>query len=38
MEWKVDVVNKIFMPHDAEEVLKIRLPKTDSKDFISWQF
>jgi hypothetical protein len=38
VEWKVDVVNQIFMPHNAEEVLKIILPKTDSKYFISWQF
>jgi hypothetical protein len=24
------------MPYDAEEVLKIRLPKFDMKDFVSW--
>jgi hypothetical protein len=33
MERKVDVVNKIFMPHDAEEVPEIILPKKDSEDF-----
>jgi hypothetical protein len=37
-EWKEDVVKQIFMAHDAEEVLKIRLPQSDSEDFISWQF
>jgi hypothetical protein len=37
-EWKEDVVKEIFMAHDAEEVLKIRLPQSDSEDFISWQF
>jgi hypothetical protein len=37
MEWKEEVVNKIFMPHDAEEILKIRLPKADTKDFVSWK-
>jgi hypothetical protein len=24
------------MPYDAEEVLKIRLPKFDTEDFVSW--
>ena len=24
------------MPHDADEVLKIRLPKFDIEDFVSW--
>jgi hypothetical protein len=26
------------MPHDAKEILKIRLPKADAKDFVSWKF
>jgi hypothetical protein len=34
--WKEDLVRKIFMPHDAEEILKIRLPRIDEDDFISW--
>jgi hypothetical protein len=29
------MVKKIFMPHDVEEILKIRLPIFDQKDFIS---
>jgi hypothetical protein len=24
------------MPHDAEEILKIRFPRIDEDDFISW--
>jgi hypothetical protein len=24
------------MPHDAEEVLRIRLPSFDTEDFVSW--
>jgi hypothetical protein len=24
------------MPHDADEILKIRLPKFEQEDFISW--
>jgi hypothetical protein len=35
MEWKEDVVKKIFMPHDADEVLRIIVPKVDTKDFLS---
>jgi hypothetical protein len=34
--WKEDLVRKIFMPHDAEEILKICLPRIDEDDFISW--
>jgi hypothetical protein len=34
--WKEEIVRKIFMPHDAEEVLKIRLPAFNTEDFISW--
>jgi hypothetical protein len=34
--WKEEIVREIFMPHDAEEVLKIRLPMFDTDDFISW--
>jgi hypothetical protein len=26
------------MPHDAKEILEIRLPKADTKDFVSWKF
>jgi hypothetical protein len=37
-EWKEDVVKKIFMPHDAEEVLKIRIPNLEQEDFVSWHF
>jgi hypothetical protein len=36
--WKEDTVRKIFMPHDAEEVLKIRLPRYEQEDFISWTY
>jgi hypothetical protein len=34
--WKEEIVRKIFMPYDAEEVLKIRTPAVDTEDFISW--
>jgi hypothetical protein len=34
--WKEDIVRKNFMPHDAEEVLRIRLPSSDTEDFVSW--
>jgi hypothetical protein len=37
-EWKERVVKEIFMPHDAAEVLKIRLPKEKCKDFVCWHF
>jgi hypothetical protein len=33
--WKEDVICNIFMPHDADDVLSIRLPSYDEKDFIS---
>jgi hypothetical protein len=35
--WKEDLVRKIFMPYDAEEILKIRLPKYEEEDLISWR-
>jgi ribonuclease HI len=34
--WKEDVIRDIFMPHDADAVLRIRLPSYDDEDFISW--
>jgi hypothetical protein len=34
--WKEDMVRNIFMPYDAQEILKIRLPRYDQEDFISW--
>jgi hypothetical protein len=37
-EWKEDKVREIFMPYDAEEVLKIRIPKIQVEDFVSWHF
>jgi hypothetical protein len=33
--WKEDLVRKIFLPYDAEEILKIRLPNYVEEDFIS---
>jgi hypothetical protein len=35
--WKEDLVRKNFMPYDAEEILKIRLPKYEEEDLISWR-
>jgi hypothetical protein len=37
-EWKEEKVGEIFMPHDAEEVLKIIIPKIQVEDFVSWHF
>jgi hypothetical protein len=34
--WKEELIRNIFMPHDADEILKIRLPRTEEEDFISW--
>jgi ribonuclease HI len=34
--WNEELVRNIFMPFDAEEILKIRLPNYEQEDFISW--
>jgi hypothetical protein len=34
--WKENLIRDIFMDHDAEEILKIRLPRNDEEDFIAW--
>jgi hypothetical protein len=34
--WNENLVKRIFMPHDADEILKIRLPRFDQEDFCSW--
>jgi hypothetical protein len=33
--WKENVVRSIFMPFDADALLRIRLPNYDGEDFIS---
>ena len=39
MEWKEEVAREISMPHDAaNKVLKIRLPRDDREDFVSWHY
>jgi hypothetical protein len=34
--WKEELVRSIFLPHDADIVLSIRLPSYNETDFISW--
>ena len=36
--WKEELIRKILLPHDVDEVLKIRLPQSTSEDFIAWYF
>jgi hypothetical protein len=31
-----NLVKRIYMPHDADKILKIGLPRFDQEDFISW--
>jgi hypothetical protein len=37
-DWDRDLVKTIFHKHDAEEVLKIRIPTRPTDDFIAWHF
>jgi hypothetical protein len=34
--WKENLIRDIFVDHDAEEILKIGLPRNDEEDFIAW--
>ena len=34
--WKEEVVKNVFLPHDAEAILRIRLPTNGDEDFLSW--
>ena len=34
--WKENMVRSIFMPYEAEKILKIRLPNYEEEDFSSW--
>jgi hypothetical protein len=34
--WNENLVRRIFMPCDVDEILKIRLPRFEQEDFISW--
>ena len=36
--WNEELIRKILLPHDVDEVLKIRLPQSTSEDFIAWHF
>ena len=37
-DWDMDLVRKIFHDHDAEEVLKIRIPSRPTEDSLAWNF
>ncbi|CAN6175074.1 unnamed protein product [Urochloa humidicola] len=36
MQWKADVINDIFRPPDAQQILGIRLPSKPMGDFVAW--
>jgi hypothetical protein len=36
MEWKEDMVKKIFMPHDSDEFLRIIVPNVDITKMIAF--
>jgi hypothetical protein len=36
--WNNQLVKDIFLPHDAEQILKIKVPDHDMEDTIAWQF
>jgi hypothetical protein len=36
LSWKEETMRRIFMPHDADEILKTGLPNHETEDFISW--
>jgi hypothetical protein len=37
-EWDEQMINECLYPHDADEVLKIRMTETDNDDFIAWHY
>ena len=37
-EWNVNLIRQIFHSFDAEEICKIPIPNTDTKDCIAWHF
>jgi hypothetical protein len=37
-QWRRDLVNKTFLPHDAEHILNIKLPTNPMKDMPSWNY
>jgi hypothetical protein len=36
--WNEDLVNSTFFPHDAAEILKIRVPTNSNDDTIAWHY
>jgi hypothetical protein len=37
-KWNEDLVNKTFSPHDAEQILGIKLPRKPCNDFAAWNY
>jgi hypothetical protein len=38
MQWKEDMVRATFHAQDAEEILRIRLPRCFGDDYLAWHF
>ena len=36
--WNEYLIRRIFYTHDAEEILRIKVPEGEDDDFIAWQF
>ena len=36
--WNVPLVHSVFLPHDAEEILKIRVPEHNIEDIVAWNY
>lgn len=36
--WNENLIENIFLPHDAEEILKIKVPSSGGNDFIAWHY
>jgi hypothetical protein len=36
--WNEQLVHAMFLPHDAEEIMKIKVPMHDLEDTIAWHY
>ena len=36
--WDENLVRHLFCPHNAEEILRLRIPSSGEGDFVAWRF